>query len=78
MLDEVRFLVRSGDRTVTATAKRMEDVELTQFLDDKDFTISFGSRICAVDALYMTWRADATPIAGRVGIAVSLEFLPRG
>jgi hypothetical protein len=54
----------------------MEDVELTQFLADKDFTISCGSRTVP-DALYMTWRADATPVAGSVGIAVSLEFLPR-
>ena len=75
--DEVRFHVRSGDRTVTTAAKRMEDVELTQFLDDKDFAISCGSRT-APDAVYMTWRADATPVAGRVGVAVSLEFLPRG
>jgi hypothetical protein len=30
------------------------------------------------DAVYMTWRVDATPVAGRAGIAVSLEFLPKG
>jgi hypothetical protein len=58
----VRFHVRSGDRTVTAAAKRMEDVELTQFLNDKDFAISCGSRTVP-DAVYMTWRVDATPIA---------------
>jgi tetratricopeptide (TPR) repeat protein len=75
--DEVRFHIRSGDRTVTAAAKRMEDVELTQFLDDKDFAIGCGSRTVP-DAVYMTWRVDAPPIAGRAGIAVSLEFLPRG
>ena len=75
--DEVRFHIRSGDRTVTAAAKRMEDVELTQFLDDKDFGISCGSRTVP-DTVYMTWRVDATPVAGRVGIAVSLEFLPKG
>ena len=75
--DEVRFHIRSGDRTVTAAAKRMEDVELTQFLNDKDFTINCGSRTVP-DAVYMTWRGDATPVAGRVGIAVSLEFLPKG
>ena len=55
----------------------MEDVELTQFLDDKDFAINCGSRTVP-DTVYMTWRADATPVAGRVGVAVSLEFLPRG
>jgi tetratricopeptide (TPR) repeat protein len=75
--DEVRFHVRSGDRTVTAAAKRMEDVELTQFLDDKNFTMSCGSRT-APDTVYLTWRGDETPVAGRVGVAVSLEFLPRG
>jgi len=75
--DEVRFHVRSGDRTVTAAAKRMEDVALTQFLNEKDFTVSCGSRTVP-DAVYMTWRGDATPVAGRVGIAVSLEFLPKG
>jgi len=77
MPDEVRFHIRSGDRTVTAAAKRMEDVELTQFLDDKDFTMSCGSRTVP-DTVYLTWRPDQTPVAGRVGIAVSLEFLPRG
>jgi hypothetical protein len=62
---------------VTAAAKRMEDVELTQFLDDKDFTMSCGPRT-APDTVYLTWRPDQTSVPGRVGIAVSLEFLPRG
>ena len=75
--DEVRFHIRSGDRTVTAAAKRMEDVELTQFLDDKDFTMSCGPRTVP-DTVYLTWLPDETPVAGRVGLAVSLEFLPRG
>jgi tetratricopeptide (TPR) repeat protein len=73
---EVRFHVRSGDRTVTAAAKRMEDVELTQFLNEKDFTIACGART-QPETVYLTWRRDATPVAGRVGVAVSLEFLPR-
>jgi hypothetical protein len=77
MPDEVRFHLRSGDRIVIAAAKRMEEVELTQFLADKDFTISCGART-SPDGVYMTWREDATPVAGRVGIAVALEFLPRG
>jgi tetratricopeptide (TPR) repeat protein len=75
--DEVRFHIRSDDRTVTAAAKRMEDVVLTEFLNDKDFTVSCGSRMVP-DTVYLTWRRDQTPVAGRVGIAVSLEFLPRG
>jgi hypothetical protein len=40
----VRFHIRSGDRTVTAAAKRMEDVELTQFLNDKDFILALSGR----------------------------------
>jgi tetratricopeptide (TPR) repeat protein len=75
--DEVRFHIRSGERTVTAAAKRMEDVELTQFLDDKEFTIKCGSRIIP-DTVYLTWRPDQPPITGRAGLAISLEFLPKG
>jgi tetratricopeptide (TPR) repeat protein len=75
---EVRFHMRSDNRTISASAKRMEDVELTQFLNDNpNFTIACGSRI-PPDTIYMTWRPDATPVAGRAGIAVALEFLPTG
>lgn len=74
---EVRFHVRAGDRTVTAVAKRMEDVELTQFLNEKEFSIACGSRTLP-DTVFLTWKPDATPVTGRAGIAVSLEFLPRG
>ena len=69
--------MRSTDRTITAVAKRMEDVELTQFINDKELTISCGSRI-PPDTIYLTWRRDPTPVTGRAGVAVSLEFLPRG
>jgi len=74
---EVRFHMRSNNQTITATAKRMEDVELTQFMNDKDFSINCGSRI-PPDTIYLTWRRDPTPVAGRAGVAVSLEFLPTG
>jgi hypothetical protein len=62
---------------VTAAAKRMEDVELTQFLDDKEFTIKCGSRTIP-DTVYLTWRPDQPPVTGRAGVAISLEFLPKG
>jgi tetratricopeptide (TPR) repeat protein len=74
---EVKFHMRSNDRTITAIAKRMEDVELTQFVNDKEFTVSCGSRI-PPDTIYLTWRRDPAPVAGRAGVAVSIEFLPRG
>jgi tetratricopeptide (TPR) repeat protein len=76
-LNDVRFHVRADNRTVTATARRMDDVELTQFLGVSDFTVGCGSRV-PPDAVYLTWRPDRTPVAGRAGVAVSLEFLPRG
>jgi hypothetical protein len=75
--NEVRFEVRSGDRTLSATAKRMEDVELTQFLDLKDFSVACGSRP-QPETVVLTWRREEPPVQGRVGIAVALEFVPRG
>jgi tetratricopeptide (TPR) repeat protein len=74
---EVRFHVRTADGTMTATAKRMEDVELTQFLDIEDFAIACGPQP-APDAVYLTWRRDEAAVPGRVGVAVSLEFVPAG
>jgi len=72
---EVRFTVRAGDRVVVSTAKRMEDVELTSFLDRKDFTIACGSQQPA-DRVYLTWRRDANAPPAVVGMAVAVEFLP--
>jgi tetratricopeptide (TPR) repeat protein len=75
---EVRFHVRANedDRAVVAVAKRMEDVELTQFLDNNAFTITCGVRE-PPDTVLLTWRRDDPPVAGRVGTAVALEFLPK-
>jgi tetratricopeptide (TPR) repeat protein len=75
--NEVKFHVRAADRTVTAVTKRMDEVELTQFLNEKDFAIACGPRALP-DTVYLTWRRDPAPVAGRVGVAISLEFLPRG
>jgi len=75
--NEVRIEVRSDDRTLTATAKRMEDIELTQFLDLKDFSVTCGVRT-QPETVVLTWRPAETPVQGRVGVAVALEFVPRG
>jgi hypothetical protein len=75
--NEVRFEVRSEERTLSATAKRMEDVELTQFLDLKDFSVTCGPRT-QPETVVLTWRRDEPPVQGRVGVAVALEFVPRG
>jgi len=75
--NEVRFEVRSGDRTLSATAKRMEDVELTQFLDLKEFSVACGSRP-QPETVVLTWRREEPPVQGRVGVAVAIEFVPRG
>src|SRR5262245_39327037 len=75
--NEVRFEVRADDRVLNATAKRMEDVELTQFLDLKDFRVACGSR-SQPETVVLTWRREEPPVPGRVGVAVALEFVPRG
>jgi tetratricopeptide (TPR) repeat protein len=74
---EVRVHVRADDdRAIVAAAKRMEDVELTQFLDDKTFTIGCGVR-ATPDTVLLTWRRDDPPVPGRAGTAVAIEFLPK-
>jgi tetratricopeptide (TPR) repeat protein len=74
---EVRFEVRAGERTLIATAKRMEDVELTQFLDRKDFTVACGPAP-QPDTVVLTWRPDDPPVQGRIGVALAVEFVPPG
>jgi hypothetical protein len=73
---EVRFFARTPDGEIVATAKRMQDVDLIQYLDARDFTLA-----CAVrtppDPVFMTWRPDPAAAAPRVGTAVALEFLPK-
>ncbi|HEY7289054.1 MAG TPA: tetratricopeptide repeat protein [Vicinamibacterales bacterium] len=72
----VRFTVESEDREVTAAATRMEDVELTTFLDDKSFSVVCGARP-APERVYLTWQPDTKWGSGIVGTAVAVEFLPK-
>jgi len=77
---QVRVLLKVGSRTLVATAKRMEDITLTEFIGSKDFTVVCGRRT-EPDAVYLTWRSaphrteDGATIVGQ---AVALEFVPRG
>ena len=72
----VRFTVEAADRRIVASAARMEDVELTAFLDDKAFTISCGAR-SSPDRVYVTWRPDARWGTEVNGTAVAVEFVPK-
>jgi len=74
----VRFSLRVGSRVIVAVAKRMEDVELAAYGNDKELAIACGPR-AEPDAVYLTWRrADAAQrAAGIVGTAVAVEFVPR-
>jgi len=77
---QVRVVLEVGSRTLVATARRMEDITLTEFIGSKDFTVVCGRRT-APDAVYLTWRSaphrteDGATIVGQ---AVALEFVPRG
>jgi tetratricopeptide (TPR) repeat protein len=66
-VDGVRFSVRVGSHTVSATAERMADVELTTFVANTASTLSCGART-PPDRVYLTSKA---------GQAVAVEFLPR-
>jgi tetratricopeptide (TPR) repeat protein len=69
-----RFSLRVGSRTVVATARRMEDVQLTYFGETKGFSLSCGPRT-PPDRVFLTWRTGHA--AGDVvGEAVAVEFLP--
>jgi hypothetical protein len=72
----VRFTVETDEREVTAAAARMEDVELTTFLDEKTFTVVCGAR-SATERVYLTWQPDRRWGAGVVGTAMAVEFLPK-
>jgi tetratricopeptide (TPR) repeat protein len=74
--DTVRFTVEAGDRRIVASAGKMEDVELTAFLDDKAFTISCGAR-SSPDRVYVTWRPDSRWGTEVNGTAVAVEFVPK-
>jgi hypothetical protein len=68
--------VEAGDRKVVVSAASFSDMELTAFLDDKDFAVGCGPH-APPDKVYLTWRADASGSDGSVGTAVALEFVPR-
>jgi tetratricopeptide (TPR) repeat protein len=77
---QVRFVLKVGSRAIVATAKRMEDVTLTEFVGIKDFAVACGTRQ-PPDAVYLTWRA--APLRSEsgatvVGQAIAVEFVPRG
>jgi tetratricopeptide (TPR) repeat protein len=77
---QVRFHLRVGSRIIIATAKRMEDITLTEFVGNKDFAVACGKRDPA-DTVFLTWRAAplrAEAAATIVGEAVALEIVPRG
>jgi hypothetical protein len=72
--DAVRFTVDADGRQIVAAAARMEDVQLTAFLDDRNFTISCGPRAPA-DRVFVTWRPDDRWGAAS-GTAIAVEFVP--
>jgi len=77
---EVRVYLKVGSRTIVATATRREEIALTEFLGNKDFTIVCGKRTDP-DPVYLTWRSAPHRTEGGatiVGRAVAIEFVPRG
>jgi hypothetical protein len=72
----VRFTVEAPGRKVVVSATSFADIELTAFLDDKDFAVACGDHTPA-DKVFLTWRADTKWGAGSVGTAVAVEFVPR-
>ena len=59
---------------VIATAVRMEDVEMTSFVDDKEFAVACGAH-ASPERVYLTWRSGASERDANTAIAV--EFLPK-
>jgi Flp pilus assembly protein TadD len=72
----VRFTVEAPGRKVVVSATSFADIELTAFLDDKDFAVACGDHTPA-DKVFLTWRADTKWGAGSAGTAVAVEFVPR-
>jgi tetratricopeptide (TPR) repeat protein len=76
----VRLFLKVGERTIAATAKRLNDIETSSFLDDKDVKVVCGARL-PPDDVFMTWRPakdlrTANPPV--VGAAIAVEFVPKG
>ena len=73
--DAVRFTVDADGRHIVAAAARMEDIQLTAFGDDRNFTISCGPRP-PNERVLVTWRPDDRWGPGANGTAVAVEFVP--
>ena len=73
--DAVRFTVDADGRHIVAVAARMEDIQLTSFLDDRNFTVSCGPREAA-ERVFVTWRPNDRWGSGANGTAVAVEFVP--
>ena len=75
---DVRFHLKVGERTIVATARRME-VDLVAFMNEKELPLACGAQ-SSPTRVFLTWRmAKPTPGAGGVvivGAAVAVEFLP--
>jgi hypothetical protein len=70
----VAFRVRVDGRVIVASADKMEDVQLTSFLD-REFAVACGAH-ATPERVYLTWK-DGSDRGGVVGTAVAVEFLPR-
>jgi len=73
---EVRLHVQIDGADMVASARRMEDVELVQYLEVKDFSVSCGVRAPA-DPVLFTWRPAEGSSTRRLPTAVAVEFVPR-
>jgi tetratricopeptide (TPR) repeat protein len=73
---DVRFHVQVNGSELIASARRIEDVELIQYLAVKDFSIGCGGRNPA-DPVLFTWRPSGGSGAGRLPLAIAVEFVPR-
>jgi tetratricopeptide (TPR) repeat protein len=74
--NEVQFHVRAQDVDLVATARRMEDVELIQYLDGNDFVLACNARVPPYP-VFLTWRPATASAASHVGTAVAVEFVPK-
>jgi tetratricopeptide (TPR) repeat protein len=76
----LRLYLTVGERAISVTAKRVEDIATASFLDDKDRKVICGTRE-PPDDVFLTWRpakGARTGTAPIVGDAVAVEFVPKG
>lgn len=72
----VRFHLSLGTGTIVTTSRRLDDVELISYLDDRTFLVVCGARP-RPESVFLTWIPDRSPSNGRDGVAVAVEFLPK-